>query len=463
MAEQQETDQPKNNELKTMVSELVARSRLSSLAGKAYDGKRDYYDEFGWKRELTFEHYYDKYQRQDIAARIIEAPAKKSWEKEPKIKAEDNEEFEEGVKQIKKNTDLFHNMKRADILSGIGEYGILLVGVKGRDEQQVDLEEPLEDGALDGPEDIAYLKPYHQDSADINEAKKDFVTDPQDPNFGKPEYYYVDLNGDLNLGDSQTKVHRSRVIHIAENKMEDEIHGRPRLQLVYNLLDDLFKIVGGSAEVYWKNARGGAQANVDKDFDFDEDDLDNLEEQIEEYEHHLRRIIKTVGVDFEEIQYQVQQPDKIFDIIISLIAAVTNIPKRILLGSERGELASSQDETNWVSYIEQRQNNFVKSEIIREFIDWCIDKGALPEAEYEVEFPNLRNPDETEEAEILKNISQAYKNLASILSEEKIMQLIEHYSSVEFEKEEIPVNEESELDEENEQTQEYFKQLKEGD
>ena len=50
-------------------------------------------------------------------------------------------------------------------------------------------------------------------------------------------------------------VHASRVIHVAEDILDDEVYGIPRLEPLYNYLDDLLKVVGGSAEMFWLDAK----------------------------------------------------------------------------------------------------------------------------------------------------------------------------------------------------------------
>ena len=77
------------------------------------------------------------------------------------------------------------------------------------------------------------------------------------------------------------------------------------------------------------------------------------------------------------------------------------MPKRIFLGSERGELASSQDARAWNKRVMLRQKMYVSVEIISEFIDVMIQSGVLPEPEsFSIEWPDLNNQTETEKVDI---------------------------------------------------------------
>ena len=52
---------------------------------------------------------------------------------------------------------------------------------------------------------------------------------------------------------------------------------------------------------------------------------------------------------------------------MSLIGGTLGIPTRILLGSERGQLASSSDERNFSSRVKERQQSYAEPTMIRAF------------------------------------------------------------------------------------------------
>lgn len=103
-----------------------------------------------------------------------------------------------------------------------------------------------------------------------------------------------------------------------------------------------------------------------------------LQEQVDELNHGLRRFLQTRGMNVQDLGSEVVDPSGIFGIIIDMIAAATGIPQRILLGSERGELASSQDASNWAGRIADRRTNWAEPVILRPLIQRLIDWGALP-------------------------------------------------------------------------------------
>ena len=106
-----------------------------------------------------------------------------------------------------------------------------------------------------------------------------------------------------------------------------------------------------------------------------------------------------------------------------MIAAATRIPKRILIGSERGELASSQDEKSWNDTIEARQKEHCEAAIIRPTVDRLISVGVMPEPKdgYTVDWPDLSTPSDKEKAEVGEMIAQAMKAYLEVPGTEQIL------------------------------------------
>jgi len=398
------------NQQLQVLSAIVGRAALAARMGTQFNGERDLYEVLGYEREIHAEQYFEKYHRQDIAGKIVDLPAQDTWRRPPII--EDGEEdtsmadvkspFLQGIKFLVEKRRLWHFLQRADRLAGISRYGVLLIGTSGTDS----LSKPLEGGLSDAA-DVIYLSPFTESSA----AVQSLVTDPGNPRYRLPEMYSIRMGE----GFPTETVHWSRVIHIAEDLEEDEIYGRPRLERVYNRLDDLMKIVGGGSEANWLNVNRGLHADVRDDFDLDPSQEAALSDEIAEYVHGLRRVIRTRGVDIEPLGTDVVDPSGIFGSVISLISAASDIPQRILLGSERGELASSQDMATWAGAIASRQTQHAEPAILRPFIDRLIQAGALPApsaGKYEVEWPSLFEMSDMDRATLADKVASAVAKIA---------------------------------------------------
>ncbi len=400
--------------LKALKSTILSRAKLSGMLGESFKGKRDTYEVLGYPKTLTFDNFRDKYIRQDIASRIVDAPAKASWSLPPIVRENDDPKditkFEEEWNEIVKSLKVFHYMERVDRLAGLGRYAVMLIGFGGSG----DLER-----AVSTAKSVNFLSTFSEKTACV----QNLVDDLNDPRFGLPKTYTIDLSTELtDTGRTRavqalnTKiVHWTRMIHVAEDLLEDEIFGRPRLERVYNLLDDLVKIAGGSAETFWQAADRGLHIDLDKDMPFDVDDEAALGDEIEEYYNNLRRWIRTRGATVKSLGSEIGDPRGHFNVNISLISGATGIPQRILLGSERGQLASGQDERAWAERIRERQQSFAEPMILRPFIDRLIEFDLLTEpkeGDYEVVWPDLTTLGETGKSEIAERIAKAVKAIA---------------------------------------------------
>lgn len=383
--------------------------------GTSHLGERDYYSILGYKREPDIEDYRAKFERDPIAGRIVEFPCEETWRDTPTIKdgedkeAKDDTEFAKIWAKFAKRKRIYHFCQRVDTLAGIGRFGLLHIGVPGTLDTEVK--------QIRSVDDVMYLRPYSEDAVSVYQ----WQTDAANPRFGLPHIYRIDVShmegaAQATFGTRQLLVHHSRCIHVAEGLLENEVYGRPRLQRVINLLDDITKVVGGSAEATWKLMRKGFVLNIAPDATMSPEDEEALEDQFDEYDHGLRRYLQTRGMNVTDLGSEVVDPSGLFDVIVTLISVATGIPKRILLGSERGELASSQDASNWAGRIAARQLNFAESVILRPLIDRLLSWGALmsPQSgEYTVVWDALFEESGTEKATVAKTWAEAAEKAAT--------------------------------------------------
>jgi hypothetical protein len=394
--------------------QMRSREQFVEHLGKMYDGDRDVYDVLGYKDEIEAGDYRAKYRRQDVAKQIVELPAKDTWREPPEVSDSDSEsEFESAVERLFTELNGWSVMSRADITAGIGEYGVVFLGFA--DNQPLD--EPVNTDAVDG---LEFVTPYAQDHVMSWELGRDQDLDPSDPRYNKPVEYelsFADVDADQKdrREDLQT-VHWSRVIHVAEGKVESELKGTPRLEPVYNRLDDLEKVVGASAEAFWTGAAPKYQFNVDTDGqNVDPNALEDLDDEVQKLVHDMQNYVKTFNTDMEVISGEQVDPSGVANEIMKTISGTTGIPRRLLTGSERGELSSTQDRKNWFDRITSRQQRFGEPELLRPFINRLIEYEILPEpngGEYEVIWPSLFELTQSETAEVWNKRADALKKIS---------------------------------------------------
>ena len=107
---------------------------------------------------------------------------------------------------------------------------------------------------------------------------------------------------------------------------------------------------------------------------------------------------------------QITDPTGLITINLSLAAATIGIPQRILLGSERGELASSQDSVNWLESIEERRQNHVTPSILMPVANRLIEYGVIPAPKsglFGFRWPKLVKDDRVQSAQTASVIATA--------------------------------------------------------
>ncbi len=402
-----------NAKLVTNSDALVNRVELGSKMGMTFGGLRDVFKALGYKRTIGYLDYWHLYKRGSIAARVIEAPVRATWRSGPVVEVEDNDKWNEAWNDIWSEHKLLHFIMRADKLSRIGRYSVLFIGIN--DGKAFD--QPVDEKA---DNEILYITPFSEHDAVV----KTFVSETNDKRFGLVDTYQIDFNGDLTLKAGRTLlakkiVHHSRVVHIAENLLTDNVYGAPTLERIFNVFEDLLKVVGGNSEAFWKVVDRGMAFILDKDAPLDPESAKDFEDEIQRYTHGLDRTMKLQGMKIQTFGESPADPRGAFEVLISLIAGAAEIPKRILLGSERGSLASSQDEKNFNANIIVRRDEFAEPMVLMPLIEIFTRVGALPKLKdkqkVKYTWPDLTAPSTKEQSDIAKTVAKAIRDIAAAI------------------------------------------------
>jgi len=385
----------------------LARQLLaSSLFGQQFDGSRDIFESAGYPKNLEFQHFYGRWRRGDLGARIIEAAPIESWSSDPLVldgpsekKGKDNTPFAEAVMELSAGRmsyddeffGLWSSLRQLDIESGIGQYGGILLGLNDGD----DLSAPIRPGGASPVDGLLYATVYNEGNLRI------LVTDddPTSRRFGLPEHYEIHTANNRTV-----RVHWSRVVHAAEG---GDIYAIPRLERVYNRLMDLDKVLAGGGESAWRMVVPRYIAAARDDYAINPDNT-ALSEQIDQFIHDLRNWLDVEGVDVTEFAGAIVDPSPAVQAYTTVISGALGIPTRILMGSERGELASSMDEITWAKRIGERRTNYV-SRLIKRTLTRLSHAGVLPapsSGAMTVQWESLLSLDDNERAEMAERVAK---------------------------------------------------------
>lgn len=418
---------------------LFARQNGLSGFNSQYNGYRDLNSILGYDETIEIAQYRYAYERGGIAKRIVEIFPRATWGNgfdiaDNTINLKRKTPYEKEVLRLYRKLNVHQKLLQATILAYIGHFSVILIGAPGDPETELPKKT--------GPNDIAYLYPLGEDKAKIvetvgqNNQSKEVIYDPR---YGLPLYYEINLSGfsaesvssRVSNGASSSfarKVHYSRVIHIVRSPLDSEIIGEPILRSVWNLLSDLKKIIGGLSEAALRRGWPGLHVNVDADARLGDPEKDSIREQVDSYLLGLGNGIFTRKTDIGEIATKGTIDIKSnAEAIMQQIAGTIAAPMRLLLGSEVGSLASSQDKYNFGDRVMELRAS-ENDPIIRQFNDRMTEYGYLPQprnGEYEILWPEEEELNEESKARTAKLMKEG-----KVLTDEEIRDRIYGLSPV---------------------------------
>lgn len=389
-------DAPPQNENIMTVNSLVGQldrmmpSVLASLSGMQFKAHRDLYTIFGWERQLTAILCSALYATHGIAIVANDVPIDTTWRNDPKITS-NSAEFDKKIKLLNNRINLFGKLHDVDRISGIGRYGIMILGIAGQEYKN-----KLENFKLD---ELQKIDVYQESEVNLEiEQKKS-----EDKVTAHYSIRYYNIAGE--------KIHPSRVIHIAEKSL-DGIFGRSRLIPIYNQLQDMWKVSGSTAEQFYMSASLLLSAQGREGYKIDETDGTKLQEKLLELVNRFKGFLVSNGFDIKNISPKIVSPKDSWEVQKEFICASRRIPKRILFGSEAGQLASTQDQANYYEQIEARQTNYVSKKVISPLIELLIAYSDLNSTTYEILWDKLSSLTEKEVAESCNQYADTLKKLA---------------------------------------------------
>ena len=385
------------NTIKEMAQNLTI-SRTEALR-RLLDPRRDIFAECGHPETILTSDYNDFFERGDIARRVVNLYPEESWSESPSVvedETPDDTPFETEWKVLEDKFRIWSYLQRVDILSGIGRFGVLLLGFgDGKD-----LRDPVEGSK----NELIFIRPFEEHLVNVSKLENN----EKNPRFGLPNIYniqFVDVA--TQQADEQTakqiQVHWTRIIHVADNRTNSDVYGTPRMKWVYNRLLDLRKVAGGSGEMFWKGGFPGLSIEPLKSDETVKIDKPGTVTELDRYMNGLQRYMVLDGLTAKSLAPQVADPEHHIEAQLRLIATAMGVPWRIFIGSEQGQLASGQDSVSWNKRINRRREEYVTPFIIRPFVERLMEFGALPKSEdYEVKWPDLNTPSDEEKATVAK-------------------------------------------------------------
>jgi len=395
------------------INELASRTErtMNQYLSTIYGGTVDIYSQFGYKSVIELKDYDFKYKRNPYAQPVVEFYPKMCWRTHPFIIDGENTDvtkFQQDIKDLNTKVGLWDAFRDADILSGVGRYGVLVIGYNDINNTN-DWQKPVtQTSSLK----IMWFQSHEESRATVTQYESNFSS----PRYGMPVQYSVRLH--TTNGDQVVSIHYSRCVHVCTEGIGNKIYGDPRMESVFNNLDNTDRIHGASGEGYRRAAHPGIAGEVSDKIDTKGFDSDQVKEQMNNYVNKYSRFLLVDGVSFKTLAPNVRQPVDFLNAETTAISVAKRIPQRALLGTEEGRLAGDQDGSMVTDVATERRHNTL-TPIVRDFIQNLIDYKLISKpssGEFEVDWEALFQKGAKEAAEVAKITTEGMVAYADSLS-----------------------------------------------
>lgn len=372
----------------------TVQRRLDQMFPQFFSGsvKHDHYRDFGWPAQLTFENLHRMYRRNSLAAAGVDKTVAKTWQDAPSLWETEKpaeSEAEEDIRQRFDDLRIWQMMAEADRRSMVGRYaGVIL---RLRDSKSFDQPVGRVPGGLAG---LAGVIPVWESQLTVAE----WVTDPNSEDYGQPSMYQFTEaavgNDDANARRS-FRVHPDRVLIWSD---DGTVNGQSALEPGYNDLLDAEKIKGAGGEGFWKTSRGAPVIEAPQGMSPGDvahnmgvpvsEVLDEINKQVDSFQAGFDKGLMLGGMTAKPMQITLPSPEHFFAGPVNSFAASLQIPVKILLGSQTGERASTEDAREWSLTCHSRRVNRCKP-LIHELARRLVRFGILPQREWFVGWADL--------------------------------------------------------------------------
>ena len=397
------------NQSKAMQIVNYFQRKFDSMLPQVFQGaKHNHYHDFGFPTSVEFDLLFGYYTRNSLAKAAIDKTTRKTWQDPPWLleKPRDGSEgvtkketrLEKAIRQHFTKIRFWTKVMEADRRSLVGRYGALILRIA--DDKPTS--EPLEQvsGGLDALVDVI---PVWEGQLRVNK----WDDDPNSLTYGDPLMFEYDESNVHNGSVTPIQVGRQRKMTVHPSRviiwsMDGTMDGEPSLKAGINDLLTIEKIVGAGGEGFWKNAKQAPILELDKEADIvrmakamgvpPDKIYDVMNEQVEDWQKGFDNLLMIQGGTAKPMKVELPDPEHFYMNALQSFAASYDIPLKVLVGTQTGERASSEDASQWNQTCNFRRKNTVIPNILqivarleacgilKENPEWFVDWTDLTES-----------------------------------------------------------------------------------
>lgn len=386
--------------------------------------KHNHYVDFGYPTEVTFELLYAAFTRNSVAKAAVNKTVCKTWETNPLLqeKARDagqprpETRREALIRQKFDDLRLWQRLAECDRRAMVGRYAGAILRIA--DGQRFDQPVGMVSNGLDG---LVEIIPAWEGQLTVSQ----WDTVETSETYGQPTMYAFQ---EAAVGDSKQPrsltIHPDRVVIWSD---DGTLNGRSPLEAGYNDLMDVEKVRGGGAEGFWKNAKSAPILEADKDAKLGEmakamgvkpDELvDKMNDQVRDFQAGFDVVLMLQGMTAKPMTVTLPaSPEHYFLVAAQCFAASFAIPLKILLGSQSGERASTEDAGEWARTNMGRRTNIVVPAIMA-VIRRLERFNILPARDWHLDWADLTAANDDQKIDRVTKMATANKTQADASGE----------------------------------------------
>lgn len=399
--------------------------RLTTMFPGYFEGaKHNHYADFGYPTKVDFGLLYDAYTRNSLGKAAVTKTVAKTWETNPLLQ----EKARDGGKEAKEtrrealirqkfdDLRLWQRLAEADRRGLVGRYA----GVILRIADNLAFDKPV--GAVaNGLDALVEIIPAWE--GQLQPSQWDTVQ--ASPTYGQPTMYtFQEAAVGENKQPRSLTIHPDRVVIWSE---DGTLNARSALEAGFNDLMDVEKVRGGGAEGFWKNAKSAPYLEVDKDAKLTEmakamgvppDELvEKMNDQVEDFQKGFDKVLMLQGMTAKPMTVTLpSSPEHYFLVAAQCFAASFSIPVKILVGSQSGERASTEDAQEWARTCMSRRTNIVVPAIMA-LVRRLERFNILPERDWHLDWQDLTAATAEQKIDRVVKMATANKTQAEATSE----------------------------------------------
>lgn len=372
--------------------------------------KHNFARDFGYPDIVNFESAYAMYCRNGIARAGCRKTAEKTWQDKPKLYLGQDDDGEEPpfITEAFKRLRFWQCVARADLRSLVGGYSGLILRIADG-EQFIRPVEGL-NGSLD---DLVEVIPAWAGQLSVSEWDDDQTSET----YGQPKMFQFN---EAAVGQQKRprsfQLHPDRVVIWSEDGTVD---ARSALEPGYDALLDMQKISGAGGEGFWKNAKSAPVLeispearlnNMAKAMGVQDDALvDAMNDQVEKWQKGFDQLLMLQGMEAKTLGVNLPVPEHFFSVSLQIFAASLSIPLKILVGSQTGERASTEDAKEWSQTMNSRRENETQPNI-ETTINHFARIGLLDDQEWNVLWSDLTEAGTEERMNTARGMTEVNRN-----------------------------------------------------